>query len=124
MKRGSMMLDVRAGVANHTKSDQDDDLLLLDLEELNARQKEIVKQWVAWFVFSLSENDDSIQVEESIRLGRFQAAAREGKNQLLPDGLMYADQMLKSSGIIRRDIRSNRNQVNVQRSLDIIADVD
>ncbi len=119
MKRASMLLDARCGLTLRASSE--DDLLLLDLDNLNARQREAARQWVAWFVYSLAENGDSIQAEETIRLGRFQATARENRNEIVPDEMMYADQMLKSSGLIRRDIRSNRNQVNVQRSLDVIA---
>lgn len=111
LKRASMLLDVRCGLDNYATSDQDNDLLLLDYDNLNARKKEAVDQWVAWFVKALVDNNDSVSISESITLGRFSVDPGENENELFPDQIKYADQMVVSYGLVRRDVDSNPNSV-------------
>src|SRR5690554_4123348 len=98
IKRSSRLLDARIG--NHPRGDWK-----LDMDSLESFQQDAVKEWVSWMVFSLVENGDSVQVNETVRLGRFSATAREQADEYMPDELIYADQQLKDSGLIRRGVK-------------------
>lgn len=99
IKRSSRLLDTRIG--NHKRESE----FKLDLEKLPIYQKEAVKEWTAWMVFALQKNKDSIEVNESVKLGRFSVTARQGKSDIIPDSLIYADSVLKSSGIVKTGVK-------------------
>jgi len=99
IKRASRLLDARIG--NHKYESE----FKLDVDSLPAYQKEAVKEWVAWMLFALVKNNDSIEVNESVKLGRFSVTKRDGKNEQIPDSLVYADSVLKSSGIVKTGVR-------------------
>lgn len=108
LQRASMLLDVRCGLPNHVSYSQKDDLLLLDYDNLNARRKEAVAQWVAWMTASLIDNDNSVHsVEESITLGRFSVTEGSDENELMPDELRYADEMVRGYNLVRRGVDSH-----------------
>jgi hypothetical protein len=121
LQRASMLLDNRCGLDNHATSDQDDDLLLIDYDNLNARQTEAVDQWVAWMTASLIDNDGSVDSMETISLGRFSVEESDDHNEYIPDQLKYADVMIKKYGLIRRDIRSHPNSIDYDEALNVIA---
>ena len=99
IKRSSRLLDARIG--NHKYESE----FKLDVDSLPVYQKEAVKEWVAWVLFALVKNNDSIEVNESVKLGRFSVTKRDGKNEQIPDSLVYADSVLKSSGIVKTGVR-------------------
>ena len=99
LKRASRLLDSRIG--NHKYDNE----FKLDIESLPDYQKAAVKEWVAWMVFALNKNNDSVEVNESVKLGRFSVTQRQGKNEMIPDSLVYADSVLKSSGIVKTGVR-------------------
>lgn len=103
LKMASKLLDSRIGLWPEPESGE----FKLDLSgsELTGRQIAAVKSWTAWMVAALVDNDDSIQVNESIKLGSFSVTARDGKNELIPDQLQFADQILVDSRMIRRRVR-------------------
>ena len=99
IKRASRLLDVRLG--NRSRVDG----WKVDIDSLADYQSDAVKEWVAWMVFALVENSDSIEVNETVRLGRFSVTARDTGNQLIPDALKYADSMIKDSGLVKLGVR-------------------
>ena len=99
IKRSSRLLDSRIG--NHKYEGE----FKLDIDSLPAYQKAAVKEWVAWMIFALNKNNDSIEVNESVKLGRFSVTQRDGKSEMVPDSLIYADSVLKSSGIVKTGVR-------------------
>lgn len=105
IRRASRLLDYRIG--NHERKDN----YKLDLDELSEYQRESVEMWVCYMVKALFDNNDSVQVNQTIRLGRFQATQQQG-NTVIPDGLKYADMQLKDSGMIRRDVKIQRRTTN------------
>ena len=106
IRRASRLLDSRIGMY-----ERDD--WKLDLDELTDYQKEAVQMWVSYVVVSFAMNNDSIQVNESIKLGRFSVSARQGGDSatVIPDQLRYADIQLKDSGLIKRNIPIQRRIV-------------
>lgn len=98
--RASRLLDVRIGNRSRVKSG-DYEGYKLDLDSLKSYQKESVQQWVSWMIFALWENDDSVEINESVKLGRFSVTKRDGKSEMIPDALVYADQMIKDSGLVQ-----------------------
>ena len=118
IERASLLLDARCGLDRHADSDDDDKEFLIDKDDLNARQKKAVEQWTAWLVASLAKSNDSPQVVEDVRLGRFQVRAQDGRQvRMVSDDMMYADQLLVSTGMVRRDVDSHPNQILVHREL-------
>lgn len=122
LTRASYLLDVRTNADLGSRHDAED-FLYIDTSELNKKQLYALESWVAWLVYAFNENADAPQIEQTVRLGRFQATARDGANEMIPDELRYADEALKASGLIKRFIRTNRNQVVLNKFLDIEADL-
>lgn len=106
IRRASRLLDARIGMY-----ERDD--WKLELDELTDYQKEAVQMWVSYVVVSFAVNNDSVQVNESIKLGRFSVSARQGGESatVIPDQLRYADIQLKDSGLIKRNIPIQRRIV-------------
>ena len=106
IRRASRLLDARIGMY-----ERDD--WKLELDELTDCQKEAVQMWVSYVVVSFAVNNDSVQVNESIKLGRFSVSARQGGESatVIPDQLRYADIQLKDSGLIKRNIPIQRRIV-------------
>lgn len=101
-KRASRLLDVRLGNRKRLdKSDNDYDGYKVDLDAVKTYQKEAVQEWVSWMIYTLWENNDSVEINESIKLGRFSVTKRDGKSEMIPDALVYADQMIKDSGLVQ-----------------------
>lgn len=105
IKRASRLLDVRIGYY----PDRDD--FKLTVSDLKAYQQDAVKTWVAFMIEALVINDDSVQVNEAVSLGRFSVEARDGDDTIaIPDQVKYADMQLKDAGLIRRAIPTQRRR--------------
>lgn len=105
IQRASRLLDARIGY----HPDREDYKLTVD--DLKAYQQDAVKMWVSWMVKGLVDNNDSIETDSSIKLGRFSIGEDSGgATGSMPDALKYADIQLKDAGLIRREIPTNRNQ--------------
>lgn len=104
--RASQLLDARIGVRycyDETTGRK------LDLEELPIYKADAVKAWVAWMIVALYDNHDSPKVAESVTLGRFTMQAQNtGRREVvsLPEEVVWADEVLRDSGVIDRSIRT------------------
>ena len=118
IERASLLLDARTGKDRFAKSADDDKEFLINKDKLNARQVKAVEQWTAWMVATFAQTGDSVQVVESVRLGRFQQSGDKRETKLISDDMLFADQLLISTGMIRRDIDSHPKHIEVHRFLD------
>ncbi len=100
IKRASRLLDVRIGNYKRETSG-----FKLDLDDVEDWQSDAVKDWVAWMVYTLVENNDSVGVNETVKLGRFSVTASKDDNELIPDSMKFADSMLKDSGLIKYGVK-------------------
>lgn len=96
----SRLLDARIG--NHRY--EEDSEFKLDIDGLPKYQQEAVKNWVAWMVAGLEENNDSIESTDNLTLGRFSVSKNEDSTTM-PDQLKYADQILKTTGVIKLGVK-------------------
>lgn len=115
------MLDSRIG--NHGTNtegwkidDSDSDTWYVDdYTEVTQDQKDSIEMWVAKMIETLYLNGDSPSTSKNVRLGRFSVGAGSSSTNNLPDEMSYYDSILVSSGIINRNIRLNRREVERER---------
>ena len=100
IKLASMLLDARIGNYIHNS-----DGWKLDLTTLENFKSNAVKQWVAYMIAYLFDNNDEAPVSSSVTLGRFSAGmGSERKQAVLPEQLNFADSVLISSGLVIRGV--------------------
>ena len=102
-KRASQLLDARVG--NYAPDGSTG--WKLDLSELTKHQEDAVKDWVAWMVVYLYDNQGQPPFTVGhLSLGRFSVSAQQGQaGRVLPDEMSFADAILASSGLVRRGVQ-------------------
>ncbi len=105
IKRASYLLDARIG--NYINQYDGWKLDLTDTDCVTAHQANIVKEWVAYMIAFLFDNNDSSPMSGNIKLGRFSFSGKEDSqsSSLIPEELQYADVILAGSGLVKRRVK-------------------
>jgi hypothetical protein len=83
---------------------------------LTEEQKEAIKIWVAKMIEILYVNGDSPAGVKNVKLGRFSVGnTADSSNQILSNEMGYYDSILVSSGLINRNVRMTRRDVERER---------
>jgi hypothetical protein len=99
IKYACMLLDSRIGYY-----ERNDDGWKLDTDDLKDYELDAVKQWIAFMITYLFENNDTAPSTASLTLGRFSITQNGQQEQVLPEQLRLADIILISSGLIKRGV--------------------
>jgi hypothetical protein len=97
IKKASLLLDARIG---HYERNAEG--WKLDLDGLTNHQKLAVRDWTAWMIAYLFDNNDQAPTTASISLGRFSVTEHGQKGKTIPEELNWSDMMLEDSGLINR----------------------
>jgi hypothetical protein len=103
IRRASFLLDSRIG--NYACAYDGWKLDLDNSDSVTEHQAKIVKEWVAFMIAFLVDNNDSAPSRGSVKLGRFSATEDGEASKVIPEALIYSDIILAGSGLIKRKVQ-------------------